>query len=216
VSAGYGVEWAVLARFAPRRVVAAFTEPNSPATAAAANLARGAEVLAVDGVDVVNDNSPTGVATINAGLFPVRSGETHTVTMQSANVTLTPVQNVATVSTASGPVGYMLFNDHIATAESALIDAVSTLRAANISDLVLDIRYNGGGYLDIASELAFMIAGNGPTAGRTFEQIVLNRKHPALAPTPFHATTLPALNLARAQQHRGGRGHPGAWLLGRR
>jgi carboxyl-terminal processing protease len=130
-----------------------------------------------------------------------------TFTMQSANVTLTPVQNVATITTASGPVGYMLFNDHIATAESALIDAVNTLRAASITDLVLDIRYNGGGFLDIANQLAFMIAGNGPTAGRAFEQIVFNPKHQTLAPFPFHSTTqgfsvpsgqpLPALNLPR-------------------
>src|SRR5207244_2649176 len=172
----------------------------------------------------VNDNTQSGVATLNAGLFPAASGETHsftvrdlgastsrTVTMQSANVTLTPVQNVSTI----GPVGYMLFNDHIATAESALIDAVNRLRALNITDLVLDIRYNGGGFLDIADELAFMIAGSGPTAGRTFEEIVFNRKHPstdpvtgeALAPIPFHTTTqgfsvssgqaLPALNLPR-------------------
>jgi len=220
VSAGYGVEWALLAASAPRHIVVAYTEPNSPASAAAANLARGAEVLAVDGVDAINDNTRAGVAAINAGLFPAASGETHTftvrdagasgprtVTMQSANVTETPVQNVATIATASGGVGYMLFNDHIATAESGLIDAVNTLRAANISDLVLDLRYNGGGYLDIASELAFMIAGSGRTAGRTFEQIVLNRKHPALAPVPFHAITqgfsvssgraLPALNLPR-------------------
>ena len=205
----------------------AYTEPNSPATAAGVNLARGFEVQFVDGVDAVNDNSQNGIATINAGLFPATSGETHTftvrdlsgfwhtVTMQSANVTLTPVQNVGTITTTSGPVGYMLFNDHIATAESALINAINTLRAANITDLVLDIRYNGGGFLDIAGELAFMIAGTGPTAGRTFEQIVFNRKHPitdpvtgqALAPIPFHTTTqgfsvssgqpLPALNLPR-------------------
>jgi hypothetical protein len=228
VSAGYGAEWALIARSPPRRIVVAFTEPNSPATAAAVNLARGAEVLMVDGVDAVNDGSQNGVATLNAGLFPAASGETHsftvrdlgastprTFTMQSTNVTLTPVQNVATIATASGLVGYMLFNDHIATAESALINAVNTLRAANITDLVLDIRYNGGGYLDIADELAFMIAGSGPTAGRTFEQIVFNRKYPstdpvsgqALAPIPFHTTTrgfsvssgqpLPALNLPR-------------------
>lgn len=228
VSAGYGAEWAVIARSAPRRIVVAFTQPNSPATAVAVNLARGAEVLMVDGVDAVNDNSQNGIATLNAGLFPAASGETHnftvrdlgaatprTVTMQSANVTLTPVQNVATIATASGPVGYMLFNDHIATAESALINAVNTLRAANITDLVVDIRYNGGGFLDIADELAFMIAGTVPTAGRTFERIVFNRKHPttdpvtgqALAPIPFHTTTqgfsvpsgqpLPALNLPR-------------------
>src|SRR5258706_14565615 len=220
VSAGYGVEWALLAASAPRYIVVAYTEPNSPSSAAAANLARGAEVLAVDGVDAINDNTRAGVAAINAGLFPAASGETdtfpvrdagapepRTVTMQSANVTETPVQNVATIATASGGVGYMLFNDHIATAESGLIDAVNTLRAANISDLVLDIRYNGGGYLDIASELAFLIAGSRRTGRRSFEQIVLQRKQPALAAVPFHAITqgfsvssgrpLPALNLPR-------------------
>jgi hypothetical protein len=112
-------------------------------------------------------------------------------------------------------VGYLLFTDHIATAESALIDAVNTLKAAGITDLVLDIRYNGGGFIDIASELAFMIAGSGPTAGKTFERLVFNAKHPsfdpftgeALVPIPFHATTqgfsgssgvaLPTLNLSR-------------------
>ena len=117
------------------------------------------------------------------------------------------MQNVRTISTSSGLVGYMLFNDHIATAEAELVDAVSSLKAANITDLVLDIRYNGGGYIAIASELAFMIAGNSRTAGLAFERIVFNNKHAAFAPIPFLATTegfsvssgqsLPALNLAR-------------------
>ena len=80
--------------------------------------------------------------------------------------------------TPTGPVGYMQFNDHIATAEGGLIDAINTLKTAAITDLVLDIRYNGGGYLDIASELAYMIAGPTPTAGRTFEQPAVQRQVP--------------------------------------
>jgi hypothetical protein len=60
--------------------------------------------------------------------------------MTSVDVTSTPVQNVTTISTASGLVGYMLFNDHVATAEEQLIDAVSQLSTAGITDLVLDIR----------------------------------------------------------------------------
>ena len=76
VSAGYGAEWAVVAPFPPRRIVVAYTEPNSSATAA--GITRGFEVMTVDGVDVVFDNSQNGVDTINAGLFPAASGETHT------------------------------------------------------------------------------------------------------------------------------------------
>jgi hypothetical protein len=105
---------------------------------------------------------------------------------------------VDVIETLTGDVGYMVFNDHIATAEQALIDAVNQLNAYNggqgIDDLVLDIRYNGGGYLAIASQFAYMIAGPAATAGRTFELLQFNDQHPitnpitgaAISPTPFY------------------------------
>jgi hypothetical protein len=94
-------------------------------------------------------------------------------------------------------VGYLLFNDHSAIAEGQLMEAVTSLAGDQIDELVLDLRYNGGGYLDIASELAYMIAGPGVTAGRTFERLQFNSKHPTLhpltgapiTPVPFYATT---------------------------
>jgi hypothetical protein len=117
--------------------------------------------------------------------------------MQSASVTSSPVLISSSIDTPTGRIGYVLFNEHIATAEVALYDEFVRLRDENISDLVLDLRYNGGGYLDIASELAFMSAGPGTTAGRTFEELRFNDKHPTtdpvtgapLAPIPFHSTT---------------------------
>jgi hypothetical protein len=221
VQAGYGIEWVVGANSPPRQASVAYIEPNSPA--AAANIQRGAQLLAVDGTDFVNGSATP----LNAGLFPAGAGETHsftirdlgatvsrTVQMTSANVVSTPVQNVKSISTTNGTVGYMLFNDHIATSEAQLINAISTLQQANVSALVLDIRYNGGGYLDIASELAYMIAGPTMTSGRTFERIKFNSKYTttdpvtgqALSPTPFFnrsqgfsgtsGVSLPTLNLA--------------------
>jgi C-terminal processing protease CtpA/Prc len=207
--AGYGVEWAVLASTPPRQIVVAYTNPASPA--AAASLERGEVVLAVDGVDVVNANTQTAVDTLVEGLYPETLGVTHTITLrnprtltertvslQSATVTTTPVQNVSTVSTGTGTVGYLQFNDHLATAEQQLVNAVETLQAANVTDLVLDVRYNGGGLLAIASQLAYMIAGVVPTAGQTFENLTFNAKHrsinpvtgQALTPMPFLSTTL--------------------------
>jgi hypothetical protein len=207
VSAGYGAQWVILADVPPRQLVVAYTEPDSPATDMA--LARGAEVLEVDGVDLVYANDNAGVDTLNAGLWPASAGETHTftvrdldsgqtrvVTMQSVNVTSRPVQNVHTIATASGTVGYLLFNDHIATAEQELIDAFTQLESAHVSHLVLDIRYNGGGYLDIAAELGYMIAG-ARSVGSTFEELAFNDKNPAtnpvtgeaLVPVTFHTTS---------------------------
>jgi carboxyl-terminal processing protease len=226
VEVGYGAQWLLLSGAPPRRIVVAYTEPGSPATAGSANLTRGVEVITADGVDVINGNSSAAVDTLNAAFFPTAAGQSHTftirelsgstrsVTMTSASITSSPVQFVKTIPTGTGTVGYLLFNDHIATSEPALVNAINTLNGgAGITDLILDIRYNGGGYLDIASELAYMIGGSN-TLGRTFERQVFNDKHPttnpvtgrALTPTPFHTTTqilsptgqgLPTLNLPR-------------------
>jgi hypothetical protein len=225
IQAGYGAQWAIVSAVPPRQVVVAYTEPGSPATTA--NLVRGAEVLMVDGVDVVNDNTQAGVDALNAGLFPAGANETHsflimdpggaqrTVALVSTSITSHPVQNVGTIAGNGGSIGYMLFNDHLATSEAALVMAFTTLQNAAVSDLVLDIRYNGGGFLDIASEVGYMIAGPGPTTGQTFELIRFNSKYPstdpmtgrAITPVPFHSTTqgfsttagmaLPTLNLPR-------------------
>ena len=92
------------------------------------------------------------------------------------------MQNVQVLSTDSGLVGYLTFNDHIATAGAELVNAIESLRDSNITDLVLDLRYNGGGYLDIANELAYMIYGPNATSGRTFELQQFNDKHPSVNP----------------------------------
>jgi hypothetical protein len=221
VASGYGATFEIINRTPPREVAVVLVEPNSPASRA--GLLRGDRIVTIDGVDVANGSDTNR---LNAGLFPEADNETHTfrfsrsggaptnITMQSANVASTPVHTVDVIDTPTGPVGYILFNDHIATAEDGLFNAISTLRDANIVDLVLDVRYNGGGYLAIASQLAYMIAGSSRTAGRDFERTVWNNKHPAtnpvtgqaLAPMPFvnqtvglgsrpTGTTLPTLNL---------------------
>jgi C-terminal processing protease CtpA/Prc len=211
VSAGYGVRWALVRSAPPRDIRIVFTQPDSPATNLAVPLARGARILEIDGVDVENG---ADVDTLNAGLYP-ESGETHTfvvqdlgststraVTMTAENVTQAPVQDTRVISTPTGEIGYINFLTHIGTAEQALIDAVDQLNAHNggagIDDLVVDLRYNGGGFLAIASELAYMIAGQAATAGQTFEELQFNDKYPdtnpitgeTLAPTPFYSRAI--------------------------
>ncbi len=216
VDTGYGVEWAWIKGDAPdRNVVVAYTEVGSPA--ATANLLRGAKIISIDGADFVNGND---VATLNAGLFPADNGERHVFVVQdygsnttrevvlvSAEVIKTPVQTVKTIDTPNGKVGYFLFNDHLKTAEQGLIDAVNQLQGVN--DLVLDVRYNGGGYLYIASQLAYMIAGDDATRDKTFETTIFNDKYKTkdffgnpLTPRPFFDTSsenvkLPTLNLKK-------------------
>ena len=233
-SAGYGAEWVLLSAVPPRELVVVHTEPVSPAASPTANLLRGARILEVDGIDLVNADDAASVAILNAGIYPEGANETHeftvqdpgatgtrTISMTSAIVQRDPVPVVDWFDTATGRVGYLLFTGHIGTAETALIDAVETLDTAGVDnagvdDLILDLRYNGGGYLFIASELAYMIAGQTATAGRTFELQQFSDKHPdvnpvtgsPLDPVPFFAsavgivdpiagTPLPTLDLPR-------------------
>jgi hypothetical protein len=223
ITAGYGFDFVLQQADPPRVALINLVEPGSPA--ASATLGRGDRLLSIDGIDVINAGTQAEIDRLNAALAP-QSGETHvfvfekrgssaqqTVTLTAGNITSTPVQKTQLIPGTS--VGYMLFNDHIATAETGLINAITTLKNAGATDLVLDIRYNGGGFLDIANELAFMIAGPGPTAGMTFERLVFNDKSPStnpvtgqpLAPTPFTTQAfgfsatpgmpLPSLNLSR-------------------
>jgi len=218
VSAGYGMELSWINSTAPNRnVVVAYTEPGSPA--AEKNVKRGAKIISVDGYDFINGNTQAIVDKLNAGLFPQALNEVHTIEIQnvdadtteevvltSSSITKTPVQNVKVIDTPTGKVGYFVFNDHIKTAERGLYDAINQLQG--VQDLVLDVRYNGGGYLYIASELAYMIAGTA-TDGSFFEKTTFNDKHTtkglfgeSLEPTPFYDGSqdlgaFPTLNLKR-------------------
>ncbi|MDX2410873.1 MAG: peptidase, partial [Woeseiaceae bacterium] len=77
VSAGYGAEWAVISPTAPREIVVAYTEPNTPATNHAPPLLRGTTILSIDGTDI-NTNTQAGVDALNEGLFPSVLGVPHT------------------------------------------------------------------------------------------------------------------------------------------
>lgn len=222
VSAGYGARLIILKGTPPREIVVAYVSPGSPA--ANAGLVRGTAILSVDGVEVATGSD---ASTLNNGLFPEAAGQVHRfqvrdpdtgatrdISMTSADITLDPVDIVRTLPNNGELVGYIHFNDHIRPSEAKLVDAFRTLRDQRINDLVLDLRYNGGGFLDIANETAFMIAG--PAAqGRVFEELRFNRKHTTtnpvtgerLQPDRFHETTqgfsvssgqpLPALGLPR-------------------
>jgi carboxyl-terminal processing protease len=210
VSAGYGAEWVFLTNFLPGQALVAYTEPDSPAVAAGTDLDRGVEVLNADGVDLAGVSNQTEFDIVIAAMYPSQVGETHDfivrdldgtvrpVTMTSQDASSVPVRNVKKIPTLSGDVGYLTFNSHLANSESGLVNAIDTLRAGGgVTDLIIDVRYNGGGFLAVASEFAYMIAGSVPTAGRVFEDMVFNDKHPVtnpitdqpLSPMPFYTTT---------------------------
>jgi hypothetical protein len=204
ISLGYGLTWVRNAGY-PRNWLVAHVEPGS--AAAAAGIRRGAKLLGVDGVDFEYANTQAQIDRINAGLFPKVAGQRHAlrlglglvrkdVVLESAKITADPVGNVQVIETAAGKVGYMLFSSHNDISEQRLIDGFTKLRDAGVSGLVLDLRYNGGGLVSIASEVGYMIAGPARALGKTFELTTTNNPNAVRSPQLF---TSKALGMVKGQ-----------------
>lgn len=186
-----------------------FVEPGSPA--ALAGLKRGETLAQVDGTSLAQVANEVQFA----ALYPSKA-ETHsfevldvqlkarTIAMTAATVTKSPVLDSQILTDNGRKFGYMVFNDHIATAEAPLIAAMQKFSEAAVDDVILDVRYNGGGYLYIANEVASMIAGNRGN-DKVFEKLLYNDKNtssPAVTTAYFYqysttAVRLPSLNLPR-------------------
>ena len=199
ITFGYGAAYKLISSSAPRELVIVLVNKNSPA--ADAGLQRGARIVTVDGVDLINGSDTD---TLNAGLWPNQINEDHNfevldpgaterrkIAMTSAQIDSDAVPETRIIDTDSGKVGYLLFTDHILTAEQKLVDAVTQMRNANVTDLVLDLRYNQGGFLYLANQMSYMIAGSG-VSGQTFSSLQFNQKNPGVNPVTGGAVSADA------------------------
>ena len=94
--------------------------------------------------------------------------------MAAASSSAVPLSK--TLTTAAGrKVGYILFTQHSQGAQDALITAFRGMQSAGVQDLVLDLRYNAGGFLYVAQSAAAMVAGPS-AAGQVFERARFSAK----------------------------------------
>lgn len=226
---GYGASFRVLRGAPPRDIRIAYNEPGSPA-AADGGFLRGDKILVVDGIDAVNGaTTQAALDNLLAGLFPATAGEEHTftvesvdgverdITISSADVVRQPVTTTSIIDVDDDTkVGYIHFTTFSPfNSEEAIFNAMTEMDNADVDDLVLDLRYNGGGLLAVAAQIGFMVAGEDATDGKTFDRLTFNDKNTVrnpvtgdlLRPTPFigtgvgftvaEGTALPELDLDR-------------------
>lgn len=101
-----------------------------------------------------------------------------------------------TLNLTSGKTGYLAFESFIDISISELQVAFAYFKTNNIQDLIIDLRYNGGGKLDVAQKLASYIAGN-TQAGEVFVKIEHNTLNSGNDETSLMLSTTYGVDLTR-------------------
>jgi len=173
--------------------------------AAAIGLDRGSRFLEINGQSIaslVSSNQlgsvfgPAQVGVTSRVHFIDRGGAEHDATMTKALVTIPTVAVTETYRTGGSTVGYVLFQNFVTPSNAALDAAFGQLRDAGAEELVLDLRYNGGGLISVAQHLAGLIGG-APTANQTFVRFIHNDKQSARNSTLPIPTVANALGVKR-------------------
>jgi C-terminal processing protease CtpA/Prc len=159
-------------------------EPKGPAYAA--GLRRGDTILSIDGFTPAQIAAGAAPSVTTEGVtrtMQVRdvAGNTKTLTMVSATFPITVVREVSVLdATRNGQpvkVGYIDYTQFVSYSLDDLTSAVQSIAQQGASELVLDLRYNGGGDVATSRDLASLIAG-ARLAGQVFVSLRFNARHP--------------------------------------
>ena len=161
-----------------------YVEPASPA--AAAGVRRGDQILSlngrsVDSIVAADDYSLLSPEQAGDTLRMVlrRGGVERNVTLTAAVFSLTPVQGQALSTTPGGRrLAYLQVKDMVNQALTPMDAAFTQFRAAGAQDLVLDLRYNGGGLVSAGATLASYVAGS-RASGLNYATLLYNDKRAA-------------------------------------
>jgi len=158
------------------------TFPGSPA--ADAGMDRGDYLVSVNG-KAVADLLRTGEINTVFGAEQVgvtadvawrdTQGRQRSATLAKRLVTIPTVSQTAVLDAGSSRVGYIHFRNFVQPSVDALNTAFTQVRDAGATELVLDLRYNGGGLVSVAQHLAGLIGGD-PLVGKVFVQFTHNDK----------------------------------------
>jgi len=137
---------------------------DSPA--ATAGLARGHRVLSLNGRSIAEIQASEGVAAVFA--MPTVSFEMRrldssefTVSVTEAIVTIRPVPQWRIIDAGNGRnVGYLEFASFISTADPEFATVFAAFRVAGVNDVIIDMRYNGGGLVSTAELLGDYLGGS--------------------------------------------------------
>ena len=157
--------------------------PDSPASEA--GLQRGDRIVSIEGQSVI---ALATSGALGSALGPSQEGfgmSFRYERLDGSRVAARMVKRPVTIPTVSylnvhevdgRRVGYLFFRNFVEPSRAALSEAFDALRSVGATELVLDLRYNGGGLVSIAQHLASLIGGS-RTDGQVFAEYFHNSRN---------------------------------------
>jgi hypothetical protein len=181
---GYGLSVAglELARNAALPLYVRHVEAASPA--AMQGVQRGDQVMSINERSVatlIAADDFSALTPAQAGdvlrLVLRRGGVDRSVALTAAVFNLSPVGGAAVQTTGTGrKLGYVAVKDMVSQALAPFDSAMAGFQAAGVQDLVLDLRYNGGGLVSTGATLSSYLAGARGT-GLNYATLKFNSAH---------------------------------------
>ncbi|MEN9908697.1 MAG: hypothetical protein RLZZ540_1846 [Bacteroidota bacterium] len=178
--------------------------PNSDA--ANKDIKRGEVFYAVNGTPLNQSNysnlllSAAENYTLNFANLTYDTNNNPVITPNGKSLALTktslaenPIFIKKVINSGSHKIGYLMYNGFYASYDSQLNDAFAYFKSEGITDLVLDLRYNGGGDVLTATRLASMITGQ--FNGQVFSELAYNKRKSYLNKKYLFTSTIDGTSL---------------------
>lgn len=149
-----------------------YVSPNSPA--AIKKLKRGYRIVKLNGRTDLNSSVNANITFITEAVFGSNpsismtvekpGGVTEDITVYRAKYATTPIFHTQVYTVGSKKVAYIVYNSFTTNSRTDLTEKFSEFAAAGVSELIVDLRYNGGGSVataDVFSNLIVPASFNG-------------------------------------------------------
>ena len=148
-----------------------------------AGIKRGWQIKGINGklvsaMSVSEVNTQIG-NTSNTFDFIKNDGSELVVAMTKGAIVINSVLYSTIYPVAAKKIGYLVFNEFLGSSVKELNTAFNTFLTGGITDLILDLRYNGGGTLNCADSLVAILAGK-TYKDKVYNTLIYNDKHTTL------------------------------------
>ena len=145
-----------------------------------AGVKRGWQIKAINSktVDSMSDSDVNTALnnSSNSFVFTKNDGTDITIPMSKGTIVINSVQYSGVIQKGAKKIGYLVFSDFLGSSVKELNNAFDIFSKEGVTDMILDLRYNGGGTLDCADSLVALLAGK-PFKDKVYNTLTYNNKH---------------------------------------